>query len=300
MTTPLSVRVGTGAACGSCGELVQGVLPDGMEFQVTLPIDRFSFARVRVTESADWAVGVTPPDRTKAAAAALATARFIGSPPLRIAITVDGDLPIGVGLGSSTADVVAAVRATAAALAASLTPHETGSIAGAIEPTDGTMHAGMCVTDRRGGLLEAWSWTPTFHVVILVPEGEGVATDEVSLEGQQDSAAAYARLLDDLRHAVRRRDPQLFADAAVTSAALHAAVRPNPLVALAPALAHETGAAGWNVAHTGTAVGLLFFESRRADQAAATASSDARLTGITAMRATALTGPHSSSNSATT
>ena len=291
MTTTRSFRLGTGSACGSCGELVQGVLPDGTEFQVTLPIDRLSFARVTVRDSSTWAVDVRPPDRTKAAAAAMATAQYIGSSPLRIAVAIDSDLPIGAGLGSSTADVVASVRATADALATTLTPHEIGAIAGAIEPTDGTMHPGMCVTDRRGGLLETLPWAPTFHVVVLVPEGVTVTTEDVALDRQRDRAASYARLLDGLRRASRRHAPGPFADAAIASTALHQDVLPNPLAALAPALAHETRAAGWNVAHTGSALGLLFLEPHRAAAAALAVTSDARLRGVTPLRATTLTGP---------
>lgn len=288
MTAPPVVRTGTASACGSCGELVQGVLPDGQEFQVTLPMDVFTSAHVVVVENDEWTARAEPPDRTKAASAAVATARHLGSPPLHLTVTIDSAIPIGAGLGSSTADVVATVRATAAALAAPLTPYEIGSIAGAIEPSDGTMHPGMCVTDRRGRLIEAWPWTPTFHVIVLVPEGAGVATEAVVLDGQRERAASYASLLDGLRVAAHRRDPLPFVEAAVTSAGWH--VLANDLVERAPELCRDTGAAGWNVAHTGTALGLLFHAGDRAMTAAATLDSDPRLAGISLIRATTLTG----------
>lgn len=290
MTAPPAVRTGTASACASCGELVQGVLPDGRDFQVTLPIDLFSSARVVAAESAEWVVHVEPRDRTKAAAAAEAAARHLGSSPLRLDVKIDSAIPVGAGLGSSTADVVATVRATARALAACMTAHEIGGIAGAIEPSDGTMHSGMCVTDRRGRLLEAWPWTPTLHVVVLVPEGRTVATESVVLDRQRESAASYMGLLDDLRAAAHRRDPGPFVEAAVTSAALHQVVLTNDLVALAPELSRETCAAGWNIAHTGTALGLLFHDADCATAAAMVLASDPRLGGIATTRATALTG----------
>lgn len=290
MTAAPTVRSGTASACGSCGELVQGVLPDGQAFQVTMPMDVFSSAHVVARQREDWVALSHPRDRTKAAAAALATAQHLGSPPLHLTVTIDSTIPIGAGLGSSTADVVATVRATATALAAVLTPNEIGSIAGAIEPTDGTMHRGMCVTDRRGRLLEAWPWTPTFHVVVLVPEGRGVATEAVALDRQREWASAYAELLDGLRVAAHLRDPRPFIEAAATSAALHQEVLANDLLARAPALARDTGAAGWNIAHTGTALGLLFAEPDRATTVATTLPSRPGLAGVRAFRATTLTG----------
>lgn len=291
MTAPPPVRTGTASACASCGELVQGVLPDGREFQVTLPIDLFSSARVVAIEGPEWVVEVEPRDRHKAAAAAEATARQLESPPMHLTVTIDSTIPVGAGLGSSTADVVATVLATASALTATLTPDEVGRIAGAIEPSDGTMHAGMCVTDRRGGLIETWPWAPSFHLVVLVPEGRSVATEAVVLDGHRERAGSYEQILDDLRAAARRRDPLQFVKAAMSSAAMNQDVLANPLLARAPDLCRRTGAAGWNIAHTGTALGLLFLNHHHATAAASELRRDAKVGGLRLLRASVVARP---------
>jgi L-threonine kinase len=270
---------------------VQGVLPDGREFQVTLPIDLFSSAHVVASDGPEWVVEVEPRDRHKAAAAAEATARKLESSPLRLTVTIDSAIPVGAGLGSSTADIVATVRATAGALAATLTPHEVGHIAGAIEPSDGTMHAGMCVTDRRGGLIEMWPWAPSFHLVVLVPEGRSVATEAVVLDRQRDRAGSYAQILEDLRAATRRRDPRPFVEAAMCSATMNQDVLANPLLARASEFRWRTGAAGWNVAHTGTALGLLFHDHDQATAAASELRRDAKVGGLRLLRASVVARP---------
>lgn len=264
---------------------MQGVLPSGLEFQVTLPIDLFSSACVIATESSRWDVEARPQGCMKAGRAAIATAQHLGQPPLHLLVTIDSAIPIGAGLGSSTADIVAAVRATAAALDADVSSHDIGRIAGSIELSDGTMHAGMCITDRRGMLVEELPWTPPLHVVALVPEGRAVSTERVSLDAQRKHAPTYSRLLEDLRAASARRDPHPFVEAAMASAKLHQAILPNPLLAQAPGLCRRTGAAGWNVAHTGTVLGLLFHDRSRATEAVSDLRRDPTFAGIRVMQA---------------
>lgn len=279
------MRSGTARACGSCGELVQGVLPSGLEFQVTLPIDLYSSARVVATESSQWEAEVRPRCRRKAGQAAIATAQHLGSPPLHLFVTIDSTIPIGAGLGSSTADIVATVRATAVALDADVTRHDIGRIAGSIEFSDGTMHSGMCITDRRGRLVEEFPWTPPLHVVALVPQGRAVSTEDVPLAAQRQHARTFSGLLDDLRAASAQRDAQPFVEVAMASAKLHQAILPNPLLAQAPELRRRTGAAGWNVAHTGTALGLLFHDRAQAIEAASDLERDPTVAGSPVLQA---------------
>ncbi|RUX22334.1 kinase, partial [Mesorhizobium sp. M7A.F.Ca.US.011.01.1.1] len=108
--------VGTAAAIGHHGELIQGVFKDdGGRLHrglVTLPIaglrSEASFAR-----SDNDAVVVNPDHKVKASAAARLTLDFLnvtGGGEL----TLQSAIPVGHGYGSSTADVVASIRAVAA------------------------------------------------------------------------------------------------------------------------------------------------------------------------------------------
>lgn len=262
------VATGTGTGAGCCGELVQGTLPDGAQFQVTLPIDLASTAVVELRRARRTSVEVAPRRCTKAARAVLLALSALGAPPCRARLHLRSPLPTGAGMGSSTADVVAAVRAVADALGATCAPALVGRLAGAIEASDGTMYGGVAVVDRRGGLLLSLPWWPRFHVVALVPD-RAVDTAEVDLAGQRSNAARYRELLDQVVEGASGRDASAFLDAARTSAALNQPFVPNRLLGLAPGLAHRTGALGWNVAHTGSALGLFFDDAEGAASGAA-------------------------------
>lgn len=271
--------VATATAPGCCGELVQGTLADGGQFQITLPVDLASTAVVELRRAPRPSVEVSPRRCTKAARAVLLTLSAIGAPPHRARLHLRSRLPVGAGLGSSTADIVAAVRAVAGALGTTCSTGLAGRLAGAIEASDGTMHPGVCVVDRRGALLRPLPWWPRFHLVVLVP-ARAVRTADVDLSGQSSNAARYRELLDQVIEGAARRDTAAFVDAAKVSAELNQPLVPNRLLPLAPLLALHTGAIGWNVAHTGSALGLSFADAGAAVEAAGVLGRDRRLDDV--------------------
>lgn len=273
------VATATATAAGCCGELVQGTLPDGAQFQITLPVDLTSTAVVELRRAVRTSVEVSPRRCAKAARAVLLALSALGAPPHRARLNLRSELPVGAGLGSSTADVVAAVRAVAGALGTTCSPRLAGRLAGDIEPSDGTMHPGVSVVDRRGALLCSLPWWPRFHLVVLVP-ARVVKTADVDLGGQRCNAARYRELLDQVIEGAASRDTSAFVDAAKSSADLNQPLVPNRLLPLAPLLARHTGAIGWNVAHTGSALGLSFGEADAAVEAAGALRRDRRLDGV--------------------
>ena len=62
-------------------------------------------------------------------------------------------LPIGKGMGSSTADLSAACYAVAVALNRRLTPEAVAEIALSIEPSDGTFSPGITLIDHVDGRI---------------------------------------------------------------------------------------------------------------------------------------------------
>ncbi|MFE6853444.1 hypothetical protein ACFVDH_21970, partial [Streptomyces sp. NPDC057674] len=143
-TGPVSGPVtGTGHAACHHGELLQGVFldADGRRCAglVTLPLagpgSRADF--VRRPGTPPEALTVVPADRGKAArAAGLAVAecaREAGLPPSGGQLRLTGDVPVGLGMGSSTSDVIATVRAVADAYGLRLAPAAVARLAVAAE-----------------------------------------------------------------------------------------------------------------------------------------------------------------------
>ncbi|MFP3854449.1 MAG: GHMP kinase [Anaerolineales bacterium] len=253
------IKSGTIAAMpGTCGELFQGTL-HGKPCLVSLPIDRWSFARVKWRERPDlWYV---PISRTKTLEAMrLAAKRWgrIGSASLDWA----SQLPEGKGFGSSTADIAAALFALAEALNRSLDPWEIIQLAVSIEPTDSSPLPNLALMDHRGG---AW-WEPLGPPppmdVLIVDTGGTVDTMAFNRMDYAQVAIRYgdqhAAAFDYLESGLRSECLRSVGEAATLSARVQQKILPKPYFDDILSLSGQTGAVGVNVAHSGTLVGLLY------------------------------------------
>jgi uncharacterized protein involved in propanediol utilization len=130
--------VGNGRCCGTFGELIQGGLPpDGRDFLVTLPIARWSHARFRPEPGEP--LRVQPGDRIKSRALAHRMLTRYGLDRGGL-LTIESTLPVGKGMASSSADLVASARAIGDAFGLDLTPRQVEELLRGIEPTDGIMY----------------------------------------------------------------------------------------------------------------------------------------------------------------
>lgn len=288
-----TLRRGRGAARGTCGEIAQGKLPDGTPFVVTCPIDRGTTVEVTLSPSATLEFAGIPHGLTRLEEALRRTIELLELGPCRVTVRHRRSLPIGKGMASSTADVVAASRAMAHAAGEELSPEELATLATSIEPSDGVMYPGIVVADRRTGQrLRTWDWWPSFSVVIVEPP-EDFATAEARFDGQDAHAADYAGLLDHLDDAVARRDLHRFARAATRSAELGQAYVPNAAFSWLAPRAAAWGALGVCAAHTGTVAGLLFPRTRAGEAAAAAAERSVRSTAPATYRVSTARTPSS-------
>ena len=261
--------IGTAVASapGTCGELVQG-MTGGAHFLVTCPINQFSraTATLRVGDS-------VPPDGNvqgidhlpkagQAVSKALATlAPQIGVTSLIADVSVANPIPAGKGMGSSSADITAAVGAVGIAAGQPFTPEAIASIALSVEPTDGVMFPGIALIDHRCGSIAESLGPPPPMEVIVIDTGGIVDTLEFNRVDRADLWEKVASRTDEalelVSEGVRRGEPELVGRGATVSAR---AGHPPDLaewVERAAAFAEEQCAAGINVAHSGTVVGIL-------------------------------------------
>lgn len=127
---------GEGHAIGHHGELIQGVFEDEQgrlhRGLVTIPLDGLrSTAQLILNESA--ILSVVPREKTKALRAAHLTLEQLGRAKAGGLLRIESNIPVGHGYGSSTADVVASIRAAAAALGTKLPPASISRLAVAAE-----------------------------------------------------------------------------------------------------------------------------------------------------------------------
>lgn len=258
LTRTPGAAVGVSSAPGTFGELIQGVLPDGADFLVTLPVGHWATATF-VAEPDRPGIVVRPAHKEKALRVArdlFNTAGYAGGGRL----WVDSCIPEGKGMASSSADLVATARAVGNALDLPMTAQSIEDHLRRVEPTDGVMYPGLVAFHhRRVSLLARLGDVPPLTVVAL---DEGGVVDSVRFNRRPKPFTGaqreeYAHLLQEVTVAVARGDLDTLGRAATRSGALNQALQPKRTFAALCDGARRIGALGVVVAHSGTVAGLL-------------------------------------------
>ncbi len=255
-----SFRRGEGACPLVLGECVQGQLADGTHFLITLPIDVCSHAEFEVDASCTQ----TFVEPASCAKALLASQRYLEQQGLPQGGHLRLHTPVrpGLGFGTSTADIAAGLRATAAAWGRQISPDEISRLCIAIEPTDGSMYEGsVAYAHREGRVLERFGRLPDFVALVVV---DGDSVDTVAFDERRRHFHYHPSEQEDLhrawqlvRDAARRQDLRLMAQATQLSAGINQRLLPNPWFAELSELGRELGACGVTVAHSGSLAALL-------------------------------------------
>ncbi len=262
--SPSCIASATVRAPGVCGELAQGLLGSSY-FLVTCPVD--FFARVRV-DLYQEPIGINvPPHCSKTASAVLGTLEYLGYAHLGSRISISNPIPRSKGFGSSSADLSAAIAATGLALGIELTPTQIGHLALQVEPTDGVMFPGIVMFDHREGTVEEQLGPPPPVEIVAMDFGGEVDTlafNQVDRSAQWRAAQPETgEALTLVREGLRLSDPFVLGRGATKSALAAQQVLFKPRLPDVIAFAEEVGAVGVNVAHSGTAIGVLLDATQR-------------------------------------
>jgi L-threonine kinase len=252
-----SRAVGVSSAFGTFGELLQGALPDGTEFLVTLPISRWATVTFTHDRYATE-VRTYPQTKSKARRATEAMLTRYGAGGGRVEVT--SCLPEGKGLASSSADLTATVRAVGNALGVPTPPALIEELLRPIEPTDGVMYPGIVAFEHRNVRLRAHLGGLPPMTVVGIDEGgavDTVAFNRIPKNFTDAHREAYASLLDTAGAAIAAGDVSAAGRVATRSAYLNQRLCPKRSLAAMTALSAEVGGVGVVAAHSGTTVGLL-------------------------------------------
>lgn len=253
-------RQGTGMANGTFGELLQGALQTNDDhFLVTLPIRKFS--KTRFTPDAnEGTLTITPPHKTKSLKLARTLLEYYGS-TVGGQLVIESELPEGKGLASSSADLVATVRALESTLGQAIPLELLLTTLRAIEPTDGVMfHEFVTFFHRRVEPGRRLGFPSPLRVV-AIDEGGQVDTIEYNKRNSlftDEECAEYARLLQQIELAIGANDLAGLGRISTRSAVLNQKRNPKRHLERLIGIGQETGALGVVVAHSGPCLGLLF------------------------------------------
>ncbi|MBW3086606.1 putative 4-diphosphocytidyl-2-C-methyl-D-erythritol kinase [Austwickia sp. TVS 96-490-7B] len=270
---PSRTRIGWGIAHAHHGEILQGIFtgPDGEPCQglVTVPL-RCAGSEAFFYPEADTdgpiRVRVEPSDRVYAAQAATALITRLhhihGLPRYHGRLVIQGRLPIGAGMGSSSSDVLAALRAVGNAMRACPCPDELSRLAVSIEGAcDPLAHLPRTVlfAQRLGEVLEDFGALLPPMTVLSCRTGGGAPVETLACPPPTPALIPeYDRLRHTLRQAVVDGDIHTIGAVATASAELNQERLPRPELTQLRAIAAGHGAVGVQVAHSGSVAGLLF------------------------------------------
>ncbi len=263
---------GTGLAIGRAGrhhgEILQGLwwpqsqaATHPVPCLVTLPVaDAGSEAHFRLAPGRQ--IEVHPAGKVKSARAARLALDALGATATGGVLRLHSPIPTGLGMGSSTSDVLATLRAVYAACGARADSALLAELAVRAEvASDPLMFDSVVLfAQREGRVLEHWGhWMPEFLVLSIDTDPRSGGRDTLTLPVPgDDMRARYTELVERARAAFRSRDAGEIATVATHSAELHQITAPmrgfNSLCALAAA----RDALGLQISHSGTIAGMLF------------------------------------------
>jgi uncharacterized protein involved in propanediol utilization len=259
---------GIASAISHHGEILQGVfaverhgLVRGL---VTLPRQGL-IARARFTPVHRAELSVEPAWKIKALCAARTTLREVVGDGWGGRLCLSDGIPAGLGLGSSTSDVVAAIRAVADAFGIRLRANAISRLAVLSEgASDSVMFEDrtLLFAQREGYVIEELG--PSLPEVEVLgfntePHGQGIATLDLELPAYSgDEVQMFRPLLGLLRAAVRYGRVEYMGRVATASARLNEKFLPKRHFDDLLRICDRSGAAGLQVAHSGTVSGLLF------------------------------------------
>lgn len=262
---------GIGFAQAHHGEILQGVFHDNTgQLTKALVTLQYSARESRATfylqrPSTDVAC---PPKMSKAyRAATLSMAQFATerSPVTDGRIEISSTVPHGIGMGSSTADVTAVIRAIADFHRATPSWEEVGRIAIQAEcASDPTMIDDRVVlfAQREGVVLETLGHMLPGMIVVGCEADPGTGgIDTLALPPAMYSAAdieAFSVLRAELRVAVATGDVAGIGRVATASALISQRFLPKSALGSLLDICRSCGGCGVQVAHSGTVAGVIF------------------------------------------
>lgn len=251
-----------GQCSSSYGELLQGMLPGAQHFLVTIPINIYSFATF--SETSEPGIQVFPSSKKK-------TELFLNKVNdtfnlnLSGAVTVHSQIPEGKGLSSSTADLVATLRAVENYLGVEFPKETAGQILSTVEPSDGLLYPNsVAYNHRKCSLIKTLGNLPRLSIISIDDGGmiDTMCYNCQSKRFSQTDQALYANLLDEISAAFIKQDMKAIGAIATQSALLNQRFNLKPDLDQTIQIAEHIGAYGVINTHSGTCLGILIDPAR--------------------------------------
>ncbi|MGO1296854.1 MAG: GHMP family kinase ATP-binding protein [Vibrio sp.] len=200
----------------------------------------------------------------------LTTLQFLQQPSdymHELAVHVESTIPQAKGMASSTADIAATVLATARYFDYEMSAAELAMLCTQVEPTDSSIFPEVTLFDHhRGSVIESYGRIETPIPILVLQSTIHLNTADYHHMQRYDTLKASAPQLEKARKllhsAMQEKDGALLGEAVTLSAIESQQVLPKPLFASLLDIVERQGLFGINVSHSGSAIGILYDDSR--------------------------------------
>lgn len=243
---------------GVFGEFLQGVGSDDQPFLITSPVNIYSKACFTFNPTLQH---IKIENRDKSKSQQLADKMW---EKYRLkkggVISVETQFPVGKGLGSSSADLVAVAKALSAAYSLNFGPQEIEEIIRGIEPTDGVMYPGVVSYYYKQVKLNKTLGTIKGAVILGVDEGGEIDTvqyNKVKRDFSEYEKQRYDQLHNAIEKAIRNNDIGMLGQISTDSSHLNQRFNHKKLLNEFIEISKSLQLPGIVVAHSGTYIGFL-------------------------------------------
>lgn len=252
----------SGVCHGTLGELWQGPCERNGELHIgliSLPVRRYSWMHFLPGEDGDRERELAGKDKCLRAIEAYLRLHGKTLPPGRF--SHDSELPVGKGMASSTADVVATVRCLDRVFGLRTSLEQLTALLRPIERSDSVfLDRYALYLSGRQQVLREFAHAPRLHAC-YIDEGGTVETEKLAeplLRHYRRHLPSYRQHLELALDAFARGDAAAICEVATRSAQLAQWVTPKTHLDIALRHRRELRADGLVVAHTGSLIGYLF------------------------------------------
>lgn len=258
------MKQGKGSCNGTFGELVQGIIGE-RPFLITLPIPGLRSEAIFIPDPTVSEIKVVD-SMAKAMKAGKLLFQQFGLKGGGL-LDIRSNIPIGKGMASSSADIVAALKAIADSFSLPLTNEMISTIAAKIEPTDGVMYDEVVAYDYlHGELIESFGALPPF-ILVGIDLGGVVDTIEFNQHEKAYNWHDQNHFLEAykwVKEGFKKKNLAFICKAATLSARVNQKILSKPSFKEFEKLAHSCHG-GIVVAHSGTLVGILLDKKTRSE-----------------------------------
>lgn len=250
------------------GELIQGPVYHNNRIVtavVTLPRhDRYSIARVVVNSDVETAK--KPTHATRACQGAQEVLRLAGGDMTRLGLTLNSNIRAGSGGGSSTADILATIRATCNAVHFTMSNEAMQQlcweIEGASDPLMICRHEAVLYGSRCGTVIRYFGRPLPEMICLGFDTSSNTEVLTSSLVGRENyswkDVCEFRRCLSLFEQGLVMNDAKTIGEAATLSAELNQPRLQTRSFEKLQNLAKSVGSIGFTISHSGTVASFLF------------------------------------------